>query len=75
MDESDQFYANPLEFINTHFEPLSLIDEEELFDNNNSLNNNNHELRKWPSHLIIFEALLQDLGALLEKSNYNQVNM
>ncbi|CAG8436439.1 3836_t:CDS:2 [Diversispora eburnea] len=59
MDESDHFYANPLEFINTHFEPLPLI------------NDNNYDYL-WPSHLVIFEALLQDLGTLLEKSVYNQ---
>ncbi|KAF0460341.1 GPI mannosyltransferase 3 [Gigaspora margarita] len=60
LDEADQFYKNPLEFIYTRFEHSTF----------NSSSNNS--LRKWPSYLIIFEVLLKDIEYILKQLEYNQ---
>ncbi|CAG8762231.1 18257_t:CDS:2, partial [Gigaspora rosea] len=60
LDEADQFYKNPLEFIYTRFEHSTF--------NSSS----NDSLRKWPSYLIIFEVLLKDIEYILKQLEYNQ---
>ncbi|CAG8765748.1 7206_t:CDS:2, partial [Racocetra fulgida] len=59
LDEADQFYKNPLDFIYANFEQPTF---------NNSFSNNS--LRKWPSHLIIFEVLLKDIEPVLKQLEY-----
>ncbi|CAG8621289.1 8562_t:CDS:2, partial [Racocetra persica] len=59
LDEADQFYKNPLDFIYANFEQPTF---------NNSFSNNS--LRKWPSHLIIFEILLKDIEPVLKQLEY-----
>ncbi|CAG8562542.1 14430_t:CDS:10, partial [Acaulospora morrowiae] len=63
MDEADQFYANPLEFLTNHFEPSVTL---------SSSVHPNSTLRKWPSHLVVFEALMDDIGSTLSASDYTQ---
>ncbi|CAG8713404.1 3247_t:CDS:2, partial [Acaulospora colombiana] len=65
VDEADQFYANPLKFLDDHFEPVTIP---------SSSVNQNGTLRRWPSHLVIFEALLKDLGSVLSGYDYVQFN-
>ncbi|CAG8510353.1 8863_t:CDS:2 [Cetraspora pellucida] len=64
LDEADQFYKNPLDFIYANFERPTF----------NTFNNSspNNSLRKWPSHLIIFEVLLKDIESVLKQLEYDE---
>ncbi|CAB5179365.1 unnamed protein product [Rhizophagus irregularis] len=61
VDEADQFYNNPHEFLKTYFEPI-----------NSTSSSTDLNLRKWPNYLIMFEALLPDLNLFLEKLDYRE---
>ncbi|KAG9295804.1 hypothetical protein G9A89_009033 [Geosiphon pyriformis] len=67
MDEADQFYSDPLKFLSHHFEDITKSSKR-----NNSERGSLPVLRKWPSHLVIFEALLKDITSLIEKSDYQE---
>ncbi|RIA93004.1 Glycosyltransferase Family 22 protein [Glomus cerebriforme] len=63
VDEADQFYANPHDFLKKYFEPINLISSKE---------STILTLRKWPNYLIIFEALLNDLNPFLKELDYRE---
>ncbi|CAG8483973.1 2949_t:CDS:2, partial [Funneliformis mosseae] len=62
VDEADQFYANPHEFLIKNFHSISSSSEKSI----------DSKLRKWPNYLVIFEALLNDLTPFLKDSNYKE---
>ena len=64
MDESDMFYADPVGFLQREFEKVPNDNKMQMHDSNK---------RKWPSHLVIFENLMSDVGTLLTDSSYHEV--
>ncbi|CAG8535036.1 9531_t:CDS:10 [Ambispora leptoticha] len=71
LDEATIFYADPQQYLTNRFEPLTNKQE-----SNNGVSNNiismNSSREKWPSHLVIFQALLKDLEPFIDKAQYHQ---
>ncbi|KAG0149875.1 hypothetical protein CROQUDRAFT_653175 [Cronartium quercuum f. sp. fusiforme G11] len=60
-DESDNFYTDPIDFLNTHFP--NKVD--------NQFPGSNGSDFQWPSHLVLFSNLLNGpVGSLLESKGY-----
>jgi len=64
MDESDMFYADPVGFLQREFDKVPHDNVMHMHDSNK---------RKWPSHLVMFENLMSDIGTLLTDSSYHEV--
>ncbi|CAG8555451.1 1966_t:CDS:2 [Paraglomus occultum] len=64
MDESDMFYADPVGFLQREFDKVPRDNMMHVHDSNK---------RKWPSHLVMFENLMSDIGTLLTDSSYHEV--
>lgn len=64
LDVADQFYENPVSFLDTHFPPVVVGDPytEEGYS------------YSWPSHLIFFEALEETMTNYLQNSEYTEVS-
>ncbi|GET04188.1 GPI mannosyltransferase 3 [Rhizophagus clarus] len=63
IDEADQFYTNPHEFLKTYFEPI-----------NSTSSSTDLKLRKWPNYLIMFEVLVTDINHFLKKLDYREAS-
>lgn len=61
LDVADQFYLNPINYLNTHFPPVSGTPEEAF-------------TYAWPSHLVFFEALEPTMTNYLQNSEYKEVS-
>lgn len=60
LDVADQFYENPVAFLDTHFPSLTQ-------------ETSGKYSYTWPSHLIFFEALEDTMMEYLQESNYSEV--
>ncbi|CAG8454931.1 2895_t:CDS:2 [Ambispora gerdemannii] len=70
LDEADIFYTDPQQYLTGRFEPLT-IKQKSNNDISESINTNPSR-EKWPSHLVIFQALLKDLEPFIDKAQYRQ---
>jgi len=69
VDEADQFYINPHEFLKKYFESINSTSST---SSSSSEVPTDLKLHKWPNYLIMFEALLTDLNHFLKELDYRE---